>query len=413
MPEVVKLTDAAGKPVGSQPPGYSPQVTPQRLEAVGSIHDIDPDAWDACAGTDNPFTEHAFLAVLEDAGCLGEENGWYPHHLVVRDGPDGRILGVAPLYARTNSQGEYIFDHGWANGAMRAGLPYYPKLSVAVPFTPATGPRALLRADLEDPTSRDAVLDALSGGALELARRIDASGVHWLFCPEHEARALADRGLIHRLTYQFHWRNAGYAAFDDFLAHLTRKRRKEIRRERRKAYGHGLRIELRTGETLTASDWEGLYAFYQATHANRPWQQVYLNRTWFHEAGRRLGHRAVAVIAYDGDTPVAGSLSFRKGPHLYGRYWGALTDLDALHFECCYYRLVEYAIHEGITLFEAGAQGAHKLRRGFLPALTHSAHRLLHPGLHDAVARYVEQEAAAVRREVEAGLANSPFRDRD
>ncbi len=382
-------------------------MTPRRLEIVGSIHEVDPTSWDACAGEDNPFVEHAFLRVLEEAGCLGDRNGWYPHYVVARDAAEGPVLGVAPAFAKTNSQGEYIFDHAWANGALRAGLAYYPKLTVAVPFTPATGPRLLVHPD----APRAAVADALTGGVAELCRRLDASGIHWLFCPEDEARELAERGHLHRTTYQFHWTNPGYASFDDFLAHLVRKRRKEVRRERRKASEHGLTIVTREGSDLTSRDWDGLWSFYRATHADRPWQQQYLTREWFDLARSELGHRALAVIAYDGETPVAGSLSFFKGRHLYGRYWGALAELDALHFECCYYAPIAWAIERGITLFEAGAQGPHKMRRGFLPSLTHSAHRLVHPGLHDAVARFVREEGRAVRREVAAVRADGPFQD--
>lgn len=380
-----------------------------RLEVVGSIHQVPEADWDACAGDDNPFVEHRFLATLEDAGCLEGGSGWHPHYLLVRYGADAPPAGIAPLYVRTDSYGEYIFDWAWAQGAQRAGLAYYPKLTVAVPFTPASGPRLLVR----DGPSLDGhgVRDALAGGALVLADRVGASGVHWLFCSDDEAEALTERGYLHRRTYQFHWHNDGYADFDGFLAALQRKRRKEIRRERRKAQEHGLDIVLRTGEALTPADWRALRGFYDATHAARPWQRQYLTRDWWELAGERLAERAVAVLAYDGDIAVAGSLSFRKGPHLYGRYWGALADLDAVHFECCYYRLIEYAIDEGITLFEAGAQGQHKLRRGLMPHLTHSAHRLMHPGLHDAVDGFIQEETRSVRAEVAMLADSGPFKD--
>lgn len=378
-----------------------------RLEITGSIHQVDAAAWDACAGDDNPFVEYAFLRVLEDAGCLGEGSGWFPRYLVVRDGEGGPVRGVAPLYARTDSYGEYIFDWAWANGAMRAGLDYYPKLTVAVPFTPATGPRLLVHPDHDTRSVRA----LLARGAGLLAEELGASGVHWLFCTADEARDLASFGLTHRLTYQFHWKNAGYSTFEDFLSHLVRKRRKEVRRERRKARDHGLDIVLKEGDQLTPGDWEGLWRFYRSTHDARPWQQQYLTREWFDLARTELAHRTVAVLAYDGANPVAGSLSFVKGDHLYGRYWGALADLDAVHFEACYYSLVEYAIERGIQLFEAGAQGQHKLQRGFLPALTHSAHTLAHPGLKDAVDRFIADEARRVRFEVDALTAEGPFQD--
>jgi len=378
-----------------------------RLEVVGSIHQVPQAAWDACAGDDNPFVEHRFLATLEDADCLGGDSGWHPHYLLARSGQDGPIQGIAPAFAKTDSYGEYIFDWGWAQGAQRAGLPYYPKITVAVPFTPASGPRLLVHPD----ASESDVHDVLAGGALVLAERIQASGVHWLFCTHDQAQALQDRRYLWRRTYQFHWHNHGYRDFDDFLSTMTRKRRKECRRERRKAREQGVTLVLKTGSELTASDWRALHGFYRATHADRPWQRQYLTRSWWELAGERLADRAVAVLAYDGDQAVAGSLSFRKGAHLYGRYWGALRDLDAVHFEACYYRLVEYAIDQGITLFEAGAQGQHKLRRGFLPQLTHSAHRLTHPGLHDAVARFITEETRAVRAEVAALSSEGPFKE--
>ena len=378
-----------------------------RLEVVGSVHQVDEAAWDACAGEDNPFVEHRFLALLEDTGCLGPESGWNPHYLCVRQGEGAPIHGIAPLFVKTDSYGEYIFDWAWAQGAQRAGLAYYPKVTVAVPFTPASGPRMLVHPD----APRDRIHDALAGGALVLADRVGATGVHWLFCTDEEARALQDRRYVRRRTYQFHWTNDGYDTFDDFLSSLQRKRRKEIRRERRKAHEHGLDIVLKTGSELTERDWRALHRFYRATHADRPWQRQYLTRAWWQQAGERLGDRVVAVLACDGEDPVAGSLSLRKGRHLYGRYWGALRELDAVHFECCYYRLIEYAIDEGITLFEAGAQGQHKLRRGLLPHLTHSAHRILHPGLHDAVERFIDDETASVLAEVEALRQAGPFKD--
>ena len=382
-------------------------MTDVRLEVVGSIHQVPAAEWDACAGDDNPFVEHAFLRVLEDAGCLGSSSGWNPHYMLARSAAGARVDGIAPIFVKTDSYGEYIFDWGWAQGAQQAGLPYYPKLTVAVPFTPATGPRLLIHPAAE----RAAAVDALVGGSLVLSERLGASGVHWLFCEDHEVKDLVERRFLHRKTFQFHWENAGYDRFEDFLTHLTRRRRKEVRRERRKASEHGLDIRLKEGDQMTAADWDGLWSFYRMTHAARPWQRQYLTREWWDQARSELAHRVVAVIAYDGETPVAGSLSFRKGSKLFGRYWGAVAELDAVHFECCYYRLVEYAIDEGIQLFEAGAQGGHKLRRGFLPRVTHSAHMLTHPGLHDAVARFIDNETRSTVREIDALEDAGPFKD--
>lgn len=362
-----------------------------RVEILQGVSEVPAAAWDALAGDDHPFVEHAFLVHLERTGCVGEGTAWWPRPVIVRE-PSGRIIGAAPVYARGDSQGEYIFDHGWASAAMRAGLAYYPKVTVAVPFTPATGPRLLLAADVQ----ADAVRRALLAGIERIGQAIEGSGSHILFCPESTARALAERGWAHRFSYQFHWKNQGYCSFDDFLGALDRKRRKEIRRERRKAAAHGLRFEVRAGPEVRPRDFDAIWAFYRATHAVRPWQQRYLGRAWFQQAAEHIGHRAVTVIAWDGERPIGGSLSFRRGSKLYGRYWGAVAEVDALHFEACYYQLIDYAIRERIALFEAGAQGEHKLRRGFEPVLTHSAHRLAHRGLHDAVARFVDEERQAL-----------------
>jgi len=362
-----------------------------RVEIGEGVGAVAPAAWDALAGDDNPFVEHGFLAWLERSGCVGEGTAWSPRPVLAHDA-SGRLVGAAPAYVRGDSQGEYIFDHAWADGARRAGLRYYPKVSVAVPFTPATGPRLLVAPGAD----AEVVRRALLAGVEQLADRIDGSGVHLLFCPEAEAEALAADGLIHRYSHQFHWYNRGYGSFEDFLGALGHKRRKEVRRERRKAADLGLRIELREGSEVRDEDWRAIAVFYAATHEARPWQQRYLRRAWFDGAAEAIGARAVTVIAWDGPRAVGGSLSFRKGPNLYGRYWGAVAAVDALHFEACYYRLIAYAIDEGVALFEAGAQGEHKLRRGFEPALTHSAHRLAHPGLHEAVARYVADERRAI-----------------
>jgi len=377
-----------------------------RLEVIQSIHQVDEADWDALAGDHNPFVEHRFLSTLEDAGCLGPDSGWIPQYLIARTGAGEPIQGIAPLFIKTDSYGEYIFDWAWAQGAQRAGLPYYPKITVAVPFTPATGPRLLVRPGAES----EPILDALAGGSLALAEQVNASSVHWLFCTDAEANALEARRFLHRRTHQYHWHNTGYRDFEDYLDNLVRKRRKEIRRERRKANSHGLRIELKVGTDLSEADWRGLQSFYDATHAVRPFQRKYLNPTWWTLAAERLAERVVAVVAYQDDVPVAGSLSMRKNNHLYGRYWGCLQEYDAVHFEACYYQLIEYAIDEGITLFEAGAQGSHKLARGLAPALTHSAHYIRHPGLHDAIGRFIEEETGAVLAEFDALSEMSPFK---
>lgn len=380
--------------------------------AAGLDGAVDPAAWDALTGGANPFIEHGFLAGLEASGSVGPGTGWVPRHLLVREAAGGRLVGASPLYLKDDSYGEYIFDWGWANAAHRAGIAYYPKLVSAVPFTPATGPRLLVHPDAEAAGDRADIVGALIGGAFAVAERERASGIHWLFCTEREAAELAARGLLRRLTYQFHWDNAGYASFEDFTAALTSKRRKEVRRERARAQAHGLDVRVLTGAELTGDDWDALYTFYRSTIAQRG-AIPYLTRGFYAELARRVPERVRAVIAYDGDRAVAGTLNLLAGGHLFGRYWGAVAEYDALHFECCYYRLIDYAIAHGVTHFEAGAQGQHKIARGFLPSATHSAHFIAHPGLRDAIARHLELEAGAVRREMAALAEHGPFKSAD
>ncbi|TNF26239.1 MAG: N-acetyltransferase [Deltaproteobacteria bacterium] len=382
------------------------------VEVVDRIAAVDAAHWDALAGDDNPFVEHAFLLALEDSGSVGPGTGWQPAHLLVRGAtPDGHPdvtgppLGAAPMYVKTDSYGEYIFDWGWANAAHRAGIPFYPKLTSAIPFTPATGPRLLVAPGADV----DAVSQALAQGATALCEEAELSGVHWLFCTQDEQRRLAAAGYTPRLSRQFHWHNAGYRDFDDFLDAMTAKRRKEVRRERRRAQSHGLDLRVLPGTALRPDHWRALDGFYRRTVGYRGGMD-YLTPRFFELLPERLAHRVVAVIAERDGRPVAGTLNFRKGDHLYGRYWGASEDLDALHFECCYYQLVDYAIAEGVTLFEAGAQGQHKLARGFMPSATYSAHRVRHPSLRRAVDDFLAHEADEVRDEIAWLAAHGPFR---
>jgi hypothetical protein len=371
-----------------------------RLELVEGARAIAPASWAGLA--DDPFTDHAFLRLLEDTRCVGPRTGWTPRFLTVWRGDS--LEGVLPAYLRADSYGEYIFDWAWAQGAQRAGLRYYPKVTVAVPFTPATGRRILVRGN--DPV----VAEALIHGLQRLTEQTASSGSHVLFCPETELPGWEKNGWLRRWSSQYHWTNAGYRDFDDFLSAFTSKRRKEIRRERRRAREHGLEIVCVEGRDLTEAHWHALAGFYAATHAARPWQQAYLSPAWWQAAPAAIGDRAVAVLALRGPTAVAGSLAFRSSTALYGRYWGSLEDWDGLHFECCYHRLVEYAIDHGLGLFEAGAQGDHKVQRGFLPRFTWSVHRFHHAGLHEAVASFLSQESVAVRAHIQAGLVEGPFR---
>ena len=374
------------------------------VTVVPDLSTVSPAEWDALAPADNPFLDHAFLRALETSGSVGERTGWLPAHVLVRRA--GALVGAAPLYVKTHSYGEYIFDWGWADAAERAGLRYYPKLVSAIPHTPATGRRLLVEGGATD----GPVLGALVAGIRDLADTAHASSIHVLFLTREEREALASgHGLLPRLTYQFHWHNRGYGSFDDFLSSLRSVARKQIRRERRGAADSGLRLRTLSGPELEDRDWEAIYAFYLDT-ARRRGAIPYLTRSFFQEVRRTLPHRVVATMAHDGDAPVAAALSFRKGAHLYGRYWGCSTACDFLHFELCYYRPIELCIAEGMTLFEAGAQGEHKLKRGFLPEPTYSAHWLRHDGLSEAVAAYLEQEARATEGEMRWLAGHGPFR---
>ena len=361
--------------------------------------------WDALTGQDDPFIEHAFLHALEQSGSVGGDSGWAPLHVLVRD--RGRLVGALPLYAKQHSYGEYIFDWAWASAAERAGLRYYPKLVSMVPFTPATGRHVLIADDAD----RAEVTRHLLAGVNDAAERIGASSVHWLFLDPSERDQLlgAAGSLMARETLQYHWHNDGYASFEDYLARFRSALRKQVRRERRDAAATGLELRLFSGPELGDREWQALYAFYRDTCGKRG-SGPYLTKRFFELIRRTHAQRVIAVLALRAGTPVAGTLSFQKGQHLYGRYWGCLEDYPALHFECCYYQLIEHAIARGMSRFEAGAQGAHKLRRGLLPATVHSLHDIAHPGLRAALEDFLPREIAAHRRELLELAEHGPFR---
>ena len=323
----------------------------------------------------------------------------------------GRLVGAMPLYRKIHGYGEFIFDWAWANAAHRSGIGYYPKMVAALPFTPATGARLLVAPDAE-PARRTAIVAELVAGAREVTDAEKASSLHILFCSEDEAAVLATHGFMPRLSLQFHWQNrpdAPYRDFDDYLGDMKSRHRKQIRHERRVAGEHGLTLETRAGAELAASDWAAMRAFYSA-NADRHGSIEYLKPAFFDLIRDTYSHRVVSTLAYRDGTAVAGTINFEKGLHLYGRYWGCLADFQMLHFELCYYRLIERAIERRQTLFEAGAQGEHKLKRGLVPSFTHSAHWIRHRGLADAIAGFVEREAEAVVEEVRAYAEHSPFR---
>ena len=380
-----------------------------RVELVPRIAEIPAADWDALAGPDDPFVEHGFLLALETSESVGADSGWHPMHVAVwleTEGAPDRLVGGLPLYAKTHSYGEYIFDWSWAGAAERAGIRYYPKLVSMIPFTPATGKRVLIAADVDLREVARALLAGVEAGR----DRIDASSAHLLFLEEQERDLMVAEGqLLTRLTNQFHFRNDGYESFDDFLGRFRSSLRKQVRRERRQAAESGLELRVLEGPEMTERDWDALRGFYFDTCYRRG-SGPYLTRRFFRDLAETHAHRVVACLAYDGERVVAGTLNFQKGKHLYGRYWGCTEEHPGVHFELCYYRLIERAIDQGLTRFEAGAQGTHKLRRGLMPAAIHSAHFIADPRLAGAVAEFLPREADAMRQEMAELSMHGPFR---
>lgn len=369
------------------------------------IADIGREAWDSCASlTGDPFVSFDFLHACEASLSAAPRQGWAPRHLALRDEADV-ALGVMPLYLKGNSQGEYVFDHSWADAYERAGGRYYPKLLGAVPFTPATGPRFLSHPDADHPTVREALLQ----GALTLVQRLGVSSLHVNFPTRDDWTATTQAGLLPRQDMQFIWRNNGYRTFDDFLAALSSNRRKTIRRERRDAQA-GLDIRILTGAGIEEAHWDAFFAFYMDT-GSRKWGRPYLTRDFFTRVGATMSERIALVMALRDGTPIAGALNFIGRDALYGRQWGALEDVPFLHFELCYYQAIDFAIARGLSRVEAGAQGEHKIARGYLPSPVYSAHFIADPALREPVARYLEGEGPAVETEIAALTeAQSPYR---
>ncbi|MBU3031543.1 GNAT family N-acetyltransferase [Paracoccus marinaquae] len=368
------------------------------LTTHSAIAEIAPATWDGL-GDGNPFTTHRFLHALEASGSVGPGTGWQPLHLTVER--DGRIVGAAPLYAKSHSQGEYIFDHAWAEAYMRAGGRYYPKLQGAVPFTPASGARLL--------AAEPAVRQALLAGMTQVAQRGGASGAHVTFCTEDEARLGEEAGFLPRVTQQFHWLNRGYAHFDDFLAALSSRKRKAIRKERARAQGFGGTIRHLRGDDLRPRHWDAFWAFYQDT-GGRKWGRPYLTRAFFDRIHQTMRDDILLVLALRDDQPIAGALNFIGPDALYGRYWGCVEDHAFLHFELCYHQAIDHAIAHGLARVEAGAQGEHKLARGYEPVPIHSLHWVSDEGFLRALADYLDQERRAMGQEIDALAHWTPFR---
>jgi predicted N-acyltransferase len=372
---------------------------PVTVELRESIASLPADEWDALTDGDNPFVSHAFLSAIEDSGSVGARTGWDPRPLVVL-GADGRLAAALPAYLKSHSQGEYVFDHAWADAWHRAGGEYYPKLQVSVPFTPATGPRLLTR----DPSLAPALLSA----AEQVCERSNISSAHATFIEPAQLPLFEAAGWMTRSDIQFHWENRGYSSFDDFLGALSSAKRKNLRKERAAAQS-GVTIRALTGADIREQHWDAFWHFYQDTGA-RKWGRPYLTRAAFTLLGERMADRILLVLAFDGETPVAGALNFIGKSALYGRYWGAAIEKPFLHFELCYYQAIDAAIALGLNRVEAGAQGSHKLARGYEPVQTWSAHHIVHEGFRRAVADYLAAERQGVAAQQLHLGAFTPFR---
>ena len=377
------------------------------LRIVKDITTVPGDAWDRCAGKDNPFLTHAFLAALEESGSATARTGWLPQHMVLET-EDGAVLGCVPMYLKGHSQGEYVFDHGWAHAYEQAGGRYYPKLQVAVPFTPVTGPRLLLAPDA--PAS---ATETLIAGLEKVAEAHEVASLHVTFPTESQWSLFGDAGWLQRTGQQYHWQNDGYGSFDDFLAALASRKRKAIKKERRQVAEADVALSVLTGDDLKSEHWDAFFGFYMDT-GSRKWGSPYLTRSFFELIGERMPERIALIMAQSQGHWVAGALNFIGADTLYGRNWGCDRHFRYLHFEACYYRAIDFAIDQGLATVEAGAQGEHKIQRGYMPQRTYSAHLIRDPGLRTAVADYLRRETAAVDWEIEA-LAEqaSPFRRTD
>lgn len=378
------------------------------IRVESEIGAIDAKQWEACANPagapHNPFLSHAFLAALEESECVSARTGWLPQHLVLEDGT-GQVQACMPCYLKGHSQGEYVFDYGWADAFERAGGRYYPKLQSAVPFTPVPGRRFLVP-ECADAERREQLL---LSGVVQLAERQGASSFHATFVTEGEWRRLGALGLLQRTDKQFHWHNAGYGSFDDFLSSLVSRKRKAVKRERRAACANDITIERLRGSEITEDHWDSFYRFYMDT-GGRKWGSPYLNRTFFSLLGEAMPERVLLVMCRRAGRYIAGALNVIGGETLYGRYWGCIEHHNCLHFEICYYQAIEFAIEQGLSRVEAGAQGEHKLARGYLPETTYSVHWIANASLRDAVADYLEHERDYVAMEGEALAALAPFR---
>lgn len=373
------------------------------IRVIDAIEQIGAADWNRVAGTGYPFTRHEFLVALERHRCVGEGYGWLPRHVTLWHG--GRLVGAVPLYLKFNSYGELVFDWSWASAYERCGLPYYPKLVSAIPYTPATGRRLLLAPDADSTTARE----QLASAVIAMARDLGLSSVHWLFPSEGEKRFLESRGLMSRTGCQFHWHNRAYGTFEDFMSTLVSRKRKNIRRERQRVADAGVRLEVRQGGDLNPAEWQSWQRLYESTFERKSGIPT-LSPGFFREIGRTMADRVVMVFARRHGDIIAGAFCVRGEHTLYGRHWGTFESHDSLHFETCYYQGIEYCIREGLGCFEPGAQGEHKIARGFLPVPTWSAHWLADEGFRAAIARFLDQEQTAMADYMAELSAQSPYR---
>ena len=373
------------------------------VKVFSSINEVSSAEWDACAGSENPFVSHTFLKTLEDSLAVRAETGWLPQHVVIED-VSGKIIGSSPCYLKNHSHGEYVFDWGWADAFERAGGRYYPKLQVSVPFSPVTGPRLLVRNGEDKKRTRQ----LLTGSLIELANQHSVSSLHITFALEDEWNDLGEMGLLQRKGQQFHWRNRNFKTFDEFLASLNSRKRKMIRKER-EAANSAVKIEVLTGDTLTEHHMTAFYGFYLNT-VDRKWAHAYLNHDFFQLLRERMSDNIVLVMAQDTNDYVAGALNLRGPTTLWGRNWGCTERFKMLYFEACFYRGIDFAIKNGLSRVEAGAQGPHKISRGYLPSETYSGHWIRDTNFRHAVEDFVDRERLGVQQEMEALSELSPFR---
>lgn len=375
-----------------------------RADIIADITEVDPTAWNELSGTDSPFLRHEFLAALETTGCVGPTSGWHPCHVMLR-ADDGSLAGAMPMYRKTNSFGEFVFDFGWADAYRRAGLQYYPKLVSAIPFTPTTGPRTLAAARRDQAE----VISMLLAAARQYAREVGLSSLHVLFPTPTEVDAYARDGLLIRKDCQFHWNNRGYADFDDFLGELTSAKRKKLRRERRRIAETGIEFRIQSGGELSSRDWDALMPLYASSFWRRG-REPYLSQAFFEEVALGLPEQLIVVIAEYRREPIATAICFRSNDTLYGRYWGSSGRYHSLHFETCYYQGIDYCIANRLACFEPGTQGEHKIARGFVPTETWSAHWLSHPQFNAVIDDYLDRERNYIDDYIEAVNEHVPYR---